>query len=334
MVRGSERLDLIVKRLGNKIISSTKIRKEIKLLGDPSDIIYVGNELWKKIIGEGLKCSTKTISFLGDVIYEANERARDLSTRDHLTGLSNRRVLDSELKKQFSLTYRNFSNPFSVIMFDVDYFKVFNDVYGHNAGDIVLKVLSDVVSDSIRDSDVAFRYGGEEFIILLPNTSKSDALDVAYRLNSQVANKNVVFVDENGKKHRKPVTVSVGVMEIDWKNPIWLLYGVRGKKLVIDYVREDSDFEKALDNYIKLYSMNHSFISGEKLTKEDVRKNVKRIGDFVKSGVMKKNFCVTQCATDWIVKEVDNLMYYAKKRGRNCVAYIDSEGMRTIEKSR
>ncbi|MCK5449349.1 GGDEF domain-containing protein [Candidatus Pacearchaeota archaeon] len=339
MVKRNERLDIIVKNFGYGVINLTKIEKEIGSLRDPNDIIYVGNEIWKRIFEKKLKCNVKAVSFLRDVVYEANEVARDLSTKDHLTGLFNRRFLDSELKIQLASTFRNLKEPFSVIMFDIDHFKAFNDTYGHNAGDVVLRKLSGVVLKSVRDSDVAFRYGGEEFIILLPNTDKADALEVAYRLNSKVANASVTFVDEKGRKHKKPVTVSVGVVEINKKNPVWLLYGLRGRKLVFDYVRGNPASNSVLDNYIKKYSTNRSFGKGEKLTREDIRKRVKELGEFVKSYFVEHNIKMSEgsirgCAMSWVINEVDSLAYYAKECGRNRVAYVGNEGVKIIEKSK
>ncbi|MFH1238135.1 MAG: GGDEF domain-containing protein [archaeon] len=336
-MNGYKGLDSIVRRLSYEGLSSESIKKEVSSLGNPNDLIYVGTEIWKNIFDRDWKCSSDTISFLRDIIHEANEKTKDLSTKDYLTGLSNRRCLDFELKKQLASTYRNLRNPFSVMMFDIDRFKAFNDTYGHNAGDVVLKTLSGVVSESIRDSDVAFRYGGEEFFVLLPNTKKADALDVAYRLKSHTEDTEVNFVDGRGNKHRKPVTVSSGVIEVNQENPLWFLYGASGKQLISDYVNDNPNFEGMLNNYFGWYSTNHSPVQREELTREEIRKRVGIIGNFVKSYVVENNsnirdMSVAQCATNWIVKEVDGLMYYAKANGRNRVAYIGDDGKRTVEK--
>lgn len=331
-----KKLDLIIEEICRDGFNLAKIKKKISSLKEPGDIIYVGNEIWWNLFEKDLKCSPEIISFLRDVIYKANERTRKLSTRDYLTGLFNRRFLDSKLKMQLASTYRSPENSFSVIMFDIDYFKKFNDIYGHNAGDVVLKTLSGVVSESIRDSDVAFRYGGEEFLVLLPDTNRDDALDVAYRLNNLVANTDVKFVDEKGEEHRRPVTVSVGVMEINKENPIWLLYGTRGRKLVFSYVNNDSGFDEMLEEYVR--KLNHSS-SCEKLKIEDVRRRVKIIGEFVRSYIAENNLdiChipVLRCAPSWVVKGADDLVYYAKKCGRNCVTYINGGGVKIVEKSK
>ena len=278
-----ERLDAIVAKICDDNFSLMRIKRGFSSLKDSSDIIYVGNELWKKIVEKDLECNLQITSFLRDIICKANERTRKLSTRDSLTGLFNRRFLDLKLKTQLASTYRNLEDPFSVIMFDIDHFKKFNDTYGHNAGDTVLKTLSSVVSKSLRGSDIAFRYGGEEFFILLGNASKEDALDVAYRLNRLVAKTKVTFLDEKGREHKQPLTISVGVGEVNRDNPIWLLYGAGGKKLVIDYVNKAHDINELLDEYIKMSSKNRSFFSrwgGSR--KKNLKKNLKKIGSFVK----------------------------------------------------
>ncbi len=338
MMKRCEKLDSIVEGLCCDVLSLVRIKKKISSLKDPNDIIYVGNELWKNIFEKGLKRTPEVISFLRDIIYKANEKTRKLSTRDYLTGLFNRRSLDSELKKQLASTYRNSYSFFSVIMLDIDNFKFFNDVYGHNAGDVVLKTLSGVVSKSIRGSDVAFRYGGEEFLVLLPNTSKADALDVACRLNSRVAKTKVTFADERGMEHKKPVSVSVGVVEINQESPIWLLYRIGGKQLVVNYVNNGSDFNEIL-GYFKRYFVSHFSVRGEKLTKKDIKKDIKELGDFVKSYIAKNNLdvhdiSVANCARCWIVEELDSLIYYVKEHGKNGVAYVNGDGVKIVERSK
>ena len=334
-----ERLDSIVKDICEGVFSLVRIKKKINSMKDSNDLIYIGNELWKNMAEKGWRCNSETILFLRDMIYKANEQTRKLSTRDSLTGLFNRRFLDLKLKMQLASTYRNLDDFFSVIMFDVDNFKKFNDIYGHNAGDAILKTLSGVVLKNLRESDVAFRYGGEEFFILLSDTSKGDALDIAYRLNRQIADMEVTFVDEKGNDQRKKVTISAGVVEINREDPIWIWYGVGGKKLVIDYVKKVPDFDKLLDNYLRTYSGNRSFFSRwGGLSKRNVKRNVKKIGDFIKfysveNGVDIGDISIAQGATSWIVKNSDNLMYYAKELGRDRVAYNDGKNSKILEKS-
>lgn len=123
----------------------------------------------------------------------------DLATTDGLTGLKNRRQLDADLEAQLDRG----SAPTALLMVDVDHFKVFNDTYGHATGDEVLKQVADTVSASTREYDISYRYGGEEFCVLLPNAYILDAVRVAERIRDAV---EVIDLPISAN-----VTVSVGV---------------------------------------------------------------------------------------------------------------------------
>ncbi len=106
--------------------------------------------------------------------------------------------------------------PLSVLMFDIDFFKHFNDTYGHECGDYVLKQVAQLIKKGLREDDLASRYGGEEFTVLLNNTKKDDAVQIADRIRSSIENHDFEF---NGQ-HMK-VTISCGVAVFDYKtNPI------------------------------------------------------------------------------------------------------------------
>jgi diguanylate cyclase (GGDEF)-like protein/PAS domain S-box-containing protein len=100
---------------------------------------------------------------------------QELAVRDSLTGLYNRRYLDETLDREVSRARRE-GNPLSLVMLDIDYFKRVNDTYGHQVGDEVLRMLASTLSADIRAEDVACRYGGEEFLILLPNMPLETAM--------------------------------------------------------------------------------------------------------------------------------------------------------------
>jgi len=91
---------------------------------------------------------------------------RELALRDALTGLYNRRYLDDVLNRELHRAQRN-GKPVAVVMIDIDHFKHFNDKYGHDAGDFVLSALARAITKSIRPSDIACRYGGEELVVVL-----------------------------------------------------------------------------------------------------------------------------------------------------------------------
>jgi diguanylate cyclase (GGDEF)-like protein len=107
------------------------------------------------------------------------------STTDSLTGLWNRRFLFQRLADE-SERVRRFGSRFSVILFDLDHFKTVNDTFGHRVGDAVLIKVAAVLLDSIRDVDIVGRYGGEEFLVILPGTDAAEALTVAERIRARI----------------------------------------------------------------------------------------------------------------------------------------------------
>ncbi len=142
-------------------------------------------------------------ALLRDVTHEQTILAelQRLSTTDALTNVFNRRHLDDTLKIELERAKGN-ALPMSVLMFDADHFKKFNDTYGHDQGDRVLKMVGAVMRETVREYDVPCRYGGEEFTVILPNTGPDEALGVAERLRLAVEAMRV-----DGLK----VTISIGI---------------------------------------------------------------------------------------------------------------------------
>lgn len=118
-------------------------------------------------------------------IKAMNEKLRELSQKDELTGLFNRRRVLEELDEFISL-YKRYKIGFSVTMLDLDHFKMVNDKYGHNTGDDVLREFSKVFTTMLRDSDIFGRWGGEEFIIVTPNTHKNGAFMLIDRAREKI----------------------------------------------------------------------------------------------------------------------------------------------------
>jgi diguanylate cyclase (GGDEF)-like protein len=121
-------------------------------------------------------------------IEEVSQRART----DGLTGLYNRRYFDEQLRRVIAETDR-FGGTSSLILVDIDDFKAVNDTYGHEAGDAVLRQLGKILSDGVRTVDICARYGGEELVILLPQTPIGGATELAERLRAAVADRAVLF---------------------------------------------------------------------------------------------------------------------------------------------
>lgn len=137
-------------------------------------------------------------------VNRMNEKLDHLSNTDQLTGLFNRRKIDHVVKDAFSNAN---SGRISVILIDLDYFKKVNDTYGHQIGDEVLKEFSDIVSDNLRDMDLAGRWGGEEFIIISKSTTIMEATSIAKRLKEKVS--RYTFIKDI------KMTISIGVSSND-----------------------------------------------------------------------------------------------------------------------
>ena len=141
-------------------------------------------------------------------------QALEYSAHDALTGLYNRRYFERRLREESAHAKRH-KRPFSVIVFDLDHFKLVNDTYGHEDGDRVLRHVADLVGASLREDDIACRYGGEEFVVLLRGTSGPAARVVANRLRTAVSAKGIALGAKGELRH---VTFSGGVAAADERN--------------------------------------------------------------------------------------------------------------------
>jgi diguanylate cyclase (GGDEF)-like protein len=126
--------------------------------------------------------------------YIQKENLIKLSLTDSLSGISNRVKFEQELDKWYELSKR-YKTPLTLIIFDIDNFKSINDLYGHLAGDGVIISITKLISKTIRKTDIFARWGGDEFVILLPNTSKDSALELAERLRKIISE---IFVEKQG----------------------------------------------------------------------------------------------------------------------------------------
>lgn len=140
------------------------------------------------------------------LIYRSYRLYR-LASYDALTGVGNRRLFDTSFAElqAFSLAKQQ---PFAIILCDIDWFKVYNDTYGHQQGDRCLQTIAQVISRVVRYDDIVTRYGGEEFAILLPNTSADQAIQLAERLCRSVC---TLQIEHRGSKVGAYVTLSCGV---------------------------------------------------------------------------------------------------------------------------
>ncbi|TCB28901.1 GGDEF domain-containing protein [Acinetobacter sp. ANC 4633] len=165
---------------------------------------------------KGSFLKTKLIEVNQEILKNYNNQLLKLSQYDGLTSIANRRSLDDALERYYALAQAEHC-PLAVVFIDIDYFKAYNDHYGHLQGDQVLKCIAQVIQRTIRHQDFVARYGGEEFVVLLPNTD----VDQAYLAASRISR----AVDELQIHHEKSeigqyITISLGLAVYTVEYPI------------------------------------------------------------------------------------------------------------------
>ena len=145
-------------------------------------------------------------------LEDANEKLKFLATTDFLTEIYNRRFFDESLNNEIEKAQR-YNSSLSFIMFDIDYFKNINDTFGHNVGDKVLISLTKLIKENIRKIDIFSRIGGEEFVIILPNTDLEKTKELAIKLKDLVEN-HVLILDNQEIR----ITISVGLSTFNENN--------------------------------------------------------------------------------------------------------------------
>lgn len=167
-----------------------------------SNVYLVGDE---KVI----QCNIRDITErkqAQDALIQSEAFLREQSVRDHLTGVFNRRYMEETLERELLRAARK-ELSLGIMMLDVDGFKRFNDTYGHAAGDAILRKLGNFLVEHFRGEDIASRYGGDEFIVVLPDASLEATLDRAERLCEQVRHFKVEFDGQTLDE----ITLSLGV---------------------------------------------------------------------------------------------------------------------------
>ena len=144
-----------------------------------------------------------------------NAALLERSSTDMMTRLKLKYYFFNQLTDKLDLATAQ-GLPVGVIMFDIDHFKSFNDTYGHACGDYVLITVAKIIKNSIRAQDMASRYGGEEFTVMLPNTLKEDALQVAERIRTNIENMDFEY---EGKKVKVTISGGVSVFDVE-ENPV------------------------------------------------------------------------------------------------------------------
>jgi diguanylate cyclase (GGDEF)-like protein len=154
---------------------------------------------------------TNMISYQGLVRTFPNQTLLQYAERDHLTGLFNRRYMDERLNDEITRAQRE-GTSLSLCMADIDFFKRYNDTYGHQAGDQVLRSVAEALRGGLRPADCVSRYGGEEFLVILPDTDGEGAQAVAERLRERV---QALGIEHESSSIDGMLTISLGVMTWD-----------------------------------------------------------------------------------------------------------------------
>ena len=178
------------------------LQVEIPVYGT-SEVSYL-TQVFNHMVAS-LRRGQEEISQAHEALIEKNRELHRLSITDGLTGLYNRKHMMDLFDMEFIRTQR-YQIPFSVLIADLDHFKSINDTYGHLAGDAVLRRISDTLTQSVRACDHVGRYGGEEFLVILPNTGSDGAVDMAERIRQEIS---LVKFFNDGKTFS--MTLSMGV---------------------------------------------------------------------------------------------------------------------------
>lgn len=179
------------------LIVNDKIIKDVTIRAFAYDYIF------KPINKDELNIRVKNMV----KIREMRDTIRLVSTTDELTGLHNRRYLQERLEGEMSRS-RRYGTKLACVLFDIDFFKVVNDIYGYEWGDILLKRMAEMLKALIRKEDILTRYGDEEFIVVLPNTSEENAFLFAERFRRDI--EKMEFIPA-GEEERHQITISGGI---------------------------------------------------------------------------------------------------------------------------
>ncbi len=183
-------------------VASGDLNVRIKVRGK-DEISYL-TEVFNNMV-ERLALGRQQVEKTSQTLRQQNRSLKVLSNTDSLTGLYNRQHLTNRLERLLTAS-EEAQTPFAILMIDLDRFKALNDEYGHVAGDEAIRRIAEHIRDTLRKSDYAARFGGEEFVVLLPKVDAAHAFELAERLRLAVASTPVHFDD-----HKLRVTASIGV---------------------------------------------------------------------------------------------------------------------------
>jgi len=213
IIKDTETADFFNNPLAIKEGIRSMIAAPLKIQKKTIGVLYLDDFKPREFFEEKLELLSILTSFATMSIDHArlHEKTAQLACTDGLTGLYNHRQFKKNFVDEVSRANR-YNKTLSIILFDVDDFKKFNDTYGHPNGDIVLQEMATMLRELLRDCDTIYRYGGEEFVALLPETALPEAIRVAERIRIFVETESPRFLTGITKTHG--VTVSVGVASV------------------------------------------------------------------------------------------------------------------------
>ena len=186
------------------------------------DLIYAPNNFENDLILAGVFFLTAwPLGFYVKVESEHIKKLENLANEDGLTGVYNHRFFYDALEEKVIISKKD-NSPISMIFIDIDYFKHYNDLYGHQKGDEILKAIGLILKNSVRKNDIVARYGGEEFAIILPDTSEKDAVTIAENIRRKVE-KTYFEGEENQPNGKLTVSIGASVYPDKAKNSIELI---------------------------------------------------------------------------------------------------------------
>lgn len=189
------------------VLMVTKFKSPVLFVGEDfkgSTVRAVAYDLIKTPVdNDELSIRAKSLIKIKDLRDKINQ----VSTTDELTGLHNRKYLHERLEQEISRAKR-YGTKLSCLLFDLDFFKVVNDIYGYDWGDVLLRSIADKLKQLIRKEDILTRYGDEEFLLILPNTSEENAFLFAERFRRDI--EKMEFIPA-GEEERHPITISGGI---------------------------------------------------------------------------------------------------------------------------
>ena len=215
-----ETAELDERSLKRYVISYTDLQQHsqhcVKLAINPSPFVESFSE---HLLDDFMHRLTERISFTitSQLMHESLER---MSYEDFLTGLNNRRFFDQAFAREALLAERH-GHPLAILMCDIDHFKAYNDNQGHSAGDVALQQVAQVLKEHFRETDIPCRYGGEEFVLIMPNADLDSTLERAETLRQRIENLDIVASGQALEK----ITISIGIA-------VWPTISTRADELI------------------------------------------------------------------------------------------------------